>query len=548
MRTAVYARFSSEVQNARSIDDQIVVCQRSAEARGWSVTQAFTDAAISGAAMANRPGLLAALAAAERGEFDVLLCEAEDRIARNLEHLAHVVNRLDYAGARLATLTTDHVKTMHVAFMGAMAQEFLSNLSAKTKRGMHSNAEKGLATGSRVYGYLGQPGGVQAIVEDEAKVVREIFDRFAKGETLRAICADLNIRQIPGPRGGLWNPSTLSGDRFRGNGLMGTELYVGVKVWNRIEMRKDPQSGRRISRARPLEEWKRTEVPQLRIVTDDAWKLAQGRRQARAGMTVQQRKPITRSVFAGLIKCAECGATMTAFNSRGRIICTARREKGPAACGNDRSVPREEVDDRVLEGLKSRLLSPAAVKAYVRLYHEAWQAKQAASSAAIAPMRKRLAELSRGIERLVDAICDGTATPAMKQRLVDQEAEKAEIEVRLAQAEREAPPPITLHPKAAERYAQRVGELQDVLKAEGGLHDPKWQAVAEMVRELVVRIDVRSLGEGLDGEDAVMINLHGTLASFLRPEEGYQQPRLFRAVAGACYAVEQTDPGMRIAC
>lgn len=92
IRAAIYARYSSDRQNERSIDDQIAVCRRSAEARGWSVTVAFSDAAISGAAMMNRPGLLTALASAERREFDVLLCEDEDRIARNLEHLAHVAS------------------------------------------------------------------------------------------------------------------------------------------------------------------------------------------------------------------------------------------------------------------------------------------------------------------------------------------------------------------------------------------------------------------------------------------------------------------------
>ena len=528
MRTALYARYSADRQNERSIEDQFEIARRLAKTRGWTVVAEFCDAAISGAAMANRPGLNTLLAAADGRAFDVVLVEDTDRLARDREHDAHIFKRLSYAGISISTFTVEKVGVIESTLKGLMNELYLVQLSEKTKRGMHSNAEKGMATGSRVYGYRSQPGGALAIVEDEAKVVREIFARFGQGQTLRAICSDLNARALPGPRGGFWNPSTLSGDRHRGNGVIGTELYVGVKVWNRIEMRKDPQSGQRISRARPPEEWKRTEVPHLRILTDEAWTAAQARRTARAAMSPQARKPATSSVFSGLIKCAECGASMTAFNSRGRLICVARREKGPAACTNDRSVPRAEIDARVLEGLRTRLLSPAAVKAYVRLYHEAWRAKQAASTSAIAPLRKRLGELSRGIERLVDAICDGTASPAMRQRLMDQEAEKAEIEARLAQAERDAPPPITLHPKAAERYAERIGQLQAVLSADGGLNDPKWQAVAETVRELVVRIDVRAIGN--DGE--VMINLHGTLAAFVRPRENEPAPRLFKTVAG----------------
>lgn len=547
MRAAIYARFSSEVQNARSIDDQIALCRRHAEARGWTVLTAYSDAAISGAAMANRPGLLAALAGAERGDFDILLTEAEDRIARNLEHLAHVVNRLEFAGARLATPSTDRVETMHVAMMGGMAQMFLANLSAKTKRGMQSNAEKGLATGSRIYGYRSAPGGALAIVDHEAEVVREIFARFAAGESPRAICEDLNLRQVPAVRGGLWNPSTLNGSRQRGNGLLNTELYAGVKVWNRVEMKKDPRTGARISRPRPAQEWKRTPVPHLAIVTEEAWAAAQARKRVALGQTPYQQRRRKPGVFSGLIKCAECGATMTTYDSRGRLMCAARREKGRAACGNARTVARAEVEARVLEGLRSRLLSPAAVRAYVRLYHQAWNAEQAAATSRIAPLRKRLAELERTIERLVDAICDGTATPAMRQRLQDQEAEKATLAEQLAEAERQAPPPIALHPGAAERYAKRVAELQAALASGAALDAPHWREAVDAVRDLVERIDVRVMGDEADAP--VMVRLHGTLAAFLRPQTANDpQPGLYKAVAGARFSRIQTPPALPIAC
>ncbi|MBX9707884.1 MAG: recombinase family protein, partial [Caulobacteraceae bacterium] len=75
MRTALYARYSSDRQNERSIADQVAVLTDVAARRGWTVVASYMDAAISGQAMANRPGLLNALSAAERGEFDVLLVE-----------------------------------------------------------------------------------------------------------------------------------------------------------------------------------------------------------------------------------------------------------------------------------------------------------------------------------------------------------------------------------------------------------------------------------------------------------------------------------------
>ena len=39
MRAVIYARYSSENQREASIDDQIEICRRYAEARGWTVTE-----------------------------------------------------------------------------------------------------------------------------------------------------------------------------------------------------------------------------------------------------------------------------------------------------------------------------------------------------------------------------------------------------------------------------------------------------------------------------------------------------------------------------
>ncbi|WP_371130414.1 recombinase family protein [Phenylobacterium sp.] len=528
MRVAIYARYSDDKQNPRSIEDQVELCTRHARAKGWTIVNTFLDAAISGAAMANRPGLLAAVAAAEDGQIDALLTEDEDRIARSLEHLAHVVSRLDFAGARLATLEVERVETMRVAFKGLIGQDYLKGLSAKTKRGMHSNAEKGLATGSRLYGYASQPGGAMAIVETERTVILRIFQECAQGAHARQIAAGLNTDRIPGPRGGTWNTSTIAGSKQRANGVLNTELYAGVKVFNRIDMRKDPRTGKRISKPRPEGEWKRVAVPHLRIVPPDLWAAVRARRDGRAAFS---RSPRPKHVFSGLIRCAECGASMTVTDSRGRLGCAAHREKGPAVCTNDRRVARQEVESRVLTALRDRLLTPAAVKAYVLAYHQAWEARRSASTSQIAPLARRVGELTRQIERLVDAICDGTASPAMRERLAAQEAEKADVVSRLAIAQANAPPPLTLHPRAAEQYARRVDDLQALLTRQAKLDTPEAMALMEAVRALVDHIDVRVVGYEKDAP--VMVTLHGTLAAFMRRQDDtYPQQGLYRVVAG----------------
>ena len=222
VRVAIYARYSdADRQSARSCEDQIALCRAHAARCGWTVVATYQDDGIPGFAMANRPGILAAVAAALRSEFDVLLAEDEDRLARNLGHLAGIKNEVEFAGGRLATLTTERVELMHIAFKGAAAEQYLVDLGRKTRRGVRANAERGLWLGGRKYGYRSQPGGATTIDPDEAEVVRRIFRLFADEHlTFREIADTLNREGVPALRGNGWCASTLHGDAARGNGIL----------------------------------------------------------------------------------------------------------------------------------------------------------------------------------------------------------------------------------------------------------------------------------------------------------------------------------------
>lgn len=525
-RVAIYARYSSDRQNENSVADQIAICSRHADQKGWDVARVFSDAAISGSAMANRPGLLDALAAAERGEFDLLLTEDEDRIARNLEHLAHVANRLEDAGVTLWTLGSGKVETMHVAFKGAMAQDYIRNLSRKTKRGMDANAEKGLATGSRLYGYRSEPGGGMAIVESEAEVIRRIFAAYNDGDTAREIAMALNAEGVPGPRGGQWNQSSINGSRQRGNGILNTELYAGVKVWNRMDVRKDRTTGKRTPRMRPESEWKRTLVPHLRIVDEDVWRAARARKAASSNYpTTVQRRP---GIFSGLLKCGHCGGTYTSY-SGGYLICATFREKG--TCDNRRTPKRADVEAKVMEALREQLLSPDAVARYVRTYHQAAATRKRDMAAQTAPLEKRLAETSRGIDRIVSAIERGAATQAMEARMLELDRERQGIEAALAQIETEREKaPVDLLPSSAESYAELIADLKATLADLDPENSQAHRRLAESVRDVIDRIVIRPLTQARGGP--IDVEIFGTLARFMGAEEHSENVLCGALVAG----------------
>src|SRR3546814_9530698 len=88
-RVAIYARFSTDMHNALSAEDQVRLCRAFAERQGWEVVEAYSDAAISGRNN-HRPGLNTLLAAADRRDFDIVLAERSEEHTSELQSLMRI--------------------------------------------------------------------------------------------------------------------------------------------------------------------------------------------------------------------------------------------------------------------------------------------------------------------------------------------------------------------------------------------------------------------------------------------------------------------------
>ena len=257
---AIYARYSSDRQSERSIEDQVRLCRERADREGWPVVKVFPDFALSGATR-DRPGLNALLARA--GEFDVILAEALDRISRDQEDVAAIWKRVEFAGCRLFTVSEGAIGELQIGFTVTMSAMFLKNLADKTRRGQVGRVAAGRIPGGLCYGYaadaqIAADGSVdrgrRRIVPEQAEVVRRIFAWHAEGRSASFIVRQLNGEGIPGPTGGPWRISTICGSRQRRNGILNNELYAGRIVFNRQRFMRDPATRKRISRPNPESE------------------------------------------------------------------------------------------------------------------------------------------------------------------------------------------------------------------------------------------------------------------------------------------------------
>ncbi|PTW34655.1 recombinase family protein [Rhodovulum kholense] len=127
-RAAIYARYSTDLQSAASIPDQVRLCRRLCEERGWTVAEVFADEAMSGASQL-RPDFQRMQQAAMRGSFDVIVAEALDRLSRDQEHIAGLHKRMRYLGVKIVTKAEGEISEMHIGLGGTMSALFLRNLA-----------------------------------------------------------------------------------------------------------------------------------------------------------------------------------------------------------------------------------------------------------------------------------------------------------------------------------------------------------------------------------------------------------------------------------
>lgn len=466
MKTIVYARYSTERQSEASIADQLRICRQYAESQAWAVASEFSDEGISGAAMGNRPGALAALDAANSG--DVLLVTDLSRLSRS-QDLAPLLTRLRHRGVRVIGVqdgfdSDSRTARMQAGLSGIMSEEFRAMIGDRTFSALERNARNGHATGGKAY--------------ENPEIVREIFGRFAAGESMKVIASDLNRRGVPSP-GAKWKERA----RPRGRWLVSTlhtllhnERYIGRLIWNRSRWVKDPDSGIRHRRARPQSEWVITECEAL--IDETTWKKAQARFKVRPG-----RGGIPRYLLSGILECALCGGKMICYGgSQHRYICGTYHGGGEHACANRSTFPREIAEKLILAPVIDDLLSPEAITEGIRLMRQE----------RATPRKRSVPREILELERLVE------------QGVLSRETAEGAIEVawRREAAFQADEPPIDQPWPSEKAWREAVVGMREILKGSDVI------SAREVLRELVGPAKCR---EAVDGNVAIDLTTRSVL-------------------------------------
>ena len=241
VRCARYARISfDKAGDEHGVTNQLADQQRVADSRGFVIVRTEVDNDISALNGKHRPGYEAVMAAAARGEIDVILVFQTSRFWRNRRERAEGIEILRKAGVSLIA-TKGPSLDMSTAYgrgMAGLLGEFdtmESEVKAERQQlAAFHRAENGQPpAGVRLTGYT--MAGVA--VEDEAEVVRQMFARFHAGDSLRGIVAWLTGQGVPTRSGRPWNPSSV-------RTILTNSRYAGRVVYRGQSRVRQRQGGR----------------------------------------------------------------------------------------------------------------------------------------------------------------------------------------------------------------------------------------------------------------------------------------------------------------
>lgn len=229
IKTAVYLRVSTEDQAKEgfSIAAQKEKLTKYVEVNDWELYDYFIDDGISGKNIKDRPELTRLIELVKKKEINNVLVYKLDRLTRSVKDLINLIELFEQYNCSFSSVTekldtSNAVGRMFIKIIGIFAEFERENLAERVSFGYEEKTRQGNYTNTNgIYGYdyiVGK--GDLVINEEEAELVKQIYEDYLSGKAMISIAKDYNLRHVPTKRGGDWSQSTIQS-------ILTNETYLG---------------------------------------------------------------------------------------------------------------------------------------------------------------------------------------------------------------------------------------------------------------------------------------------------------------------------------
>lgn len=373
MKVWLYYRLSrDEDKQLNSLNNQRKIVLEYAEAHGHTVVGESYDDNVSGMHF-DREGIEKLQEEAEKKSFEAVIVKDLSRLGRHKILTAMFIDNLKSLGIRVLS-ATEGIDTFNenddlmIGFKSLINDSYCRDMSRKIRAGYKQKQKNGIVMIPPM-GYLKDKiTGKVELVEEQAKIVRRIYDLYLSGYGLKAIAGILNSEGIKSQ--GYYQKTVLGKNvgsnkpeiahRFlwentKVKRILENEFYTGTVVCHRSYTNKIDHVRKQL----PPEEHYRHENMVPAIIDRDVWERVQILLQDKVKHNVRAAsgKPFHR--YAGLITCAECGSVFICAKRvwrgvvRNEYVCNGYHRYGKSNCTPHR-IDESELD-RIIVGELKRL-------------------------------------------------------------------------------------------------------------------------------------------------------------------------------------------------
>ena len=303
---SAYIRVSDESQDEYSPDSQLKKIRDYASKEGYIIPDeyVFYDDGISGRDVKKRDDFNKMIATAKEKShpFETIFVWKFSRFARNQEQAILYKNLLRKNGVSVVSVSEPipdgHFGTLIERIIEWMDEFYSINLSAEVTRGMEEKVSRGEPICNAPFGYYMED--KQWFPDEQtAPIVREVFQRFADGEGMRAIAMDLGNRGVRTKQG---NPP----DNRWVSYMLNNPSYIGM-------VRQSPSGTRSISKRKYDDDGIKV-VQGLHdpIISIELWDKVQERvnQVKKAYPKYAKREQAIDYMLKGIVRCSACGTTL----------------------------------------------------------------------------------------------------------------------------------------------------------------------------------------------------------------------------------------------
>lgn len=404
MKTAViYARYSSDSQTEQSIEGQLRVCQDYAKSNDILIVDTYIDRAMTGT-NDMRPDFQRMIKDSNKRQWDYVLVYKLDRFSRNKYETTIHKHTLKENGVKVLSAMENIPDSPEgiilESLLEGMNQYYSEELAQKTRRGQKETRMKGLhCAGKLNFGYYTVNKKVH-VNEEEASIVKEIFARYAAGETGKEIAEDFAQRGI----------------LYRGKAFTSANIYFMLHV--------EKYTGKYVLH----DEVYNDIYPQ--IISPEVYEICKNKIDAnRYGKHV----PDVSYLLRRRVYCGLCGTRMTSYTGTSRNGRISRYYKCWNAIGKKncqaKFIKKDLLDSLVIKTLQETLTGPNLSVIAEAIYRQHNANLFGANPVKV--LEAELTQVNKSITNIMKAIEQGIITDSTKERLNELEQSKHELQERL---------------------------------------------------------------------------------------------------------------------